>query len=192
MNGTTHIVILAAGSSSRLGSPKQLIDWQGRPLLRHLAEQALATDAPVTIILGANQELIRPSIAELSLRVLDNAAWEEGMSSSIRLAANTIDADALLLMVCDQPHVTTTHLRLLIDTRASSNTAVIASAYAETLGVPAVFDRSLYAELAALSGQQGAKAVMQRHRDEVTVVPFPAGAVDLDTPDDVRRLATQA
>lgn len=186
-----HIVILAAGSSSRLGYPKQLIDWQGKPLLRHLAEQALATNVPVTIVLGANQELIRPAIADLALTILDNDAWQEGMSSSIRLAATTSAADALLLMVCDQPHVTTAHLCALIDAHAESKPSIVASAYADTLGVPAVFDRSLLNELASLEGQHGAKAIIQRHRGSLRSVPLHGGELDVDTADDVRRLASE-
>lgn len=185
-----HIVILAAGSSSRLGSPKQLIDWQGKPLLRHLAEQALATNVPVTIILGANKDLIHPTIADLPLTILDNDGWQEGMSSSIRLAATTIDGSALLLMVCDQPHVTTEHLGVLIEARSKSN--IIASAYADTLGVPALFDQSLFGELAALTGQQGAKAVIQHHRSETLGIDFPAGIFDLDTSEDVARSKTSS
>ena len=182
-----HIVILAAGSSSRLGSPKQLINWQGKPLLCHLAEQAIATNVPVTIILGANESLIRPTVETLPVAILSNPNWQEGMSRSIRLAAQGIEANTMLLMVCDQPHVTTAHLHSLIEARCKGR--IIASAYADTLGVPAVFDCSLFEELASLGGQQGAKALIQRHRDEVHSVPFPDGAVDLDTPDDVRRLA---
>lgn len=185
---STHIVILAAGSSSRLGSPKQLIEWHGKPLLRHLAEQTLATDFPVTIILGAYRELIQPCIADLPLTILINDAWQEGMSSSIRLAASTIEADALLLMVCDQPHVSTAHLRALMGAHAATKPAIVASAYADTLGVPALFDCSLFAELASLTGQQGAKAIIQRHREAVLATPFPDGIIDIDTPDHVSAL----
>jgi molybdenum cofactor cytidylyltransferase len=110
------------------------------------------------------------------------------MSSSIRLAVKHTHADALLLLVCDQPHVTTATLRALMDARRTGGKVIVASAYADTLGVPALFDRSLFGELGELNGQQGAKAVIQRHREEVHGVPFADGAVDLDTPDDVRRL----
>ena len=185
---STHIVILAAGSSSRLGSPKQLVNWHSKPLLRHLAEQAIATNVPVTIILGANKDLIRPTVADLAVQILENDDWQEGMSSSIRLATQRINADALLLMVCDQPHVTTAHLSGLIE--AQSRSPIIASAYAGTLGVPALFDRSLFGELAALTGQQGAKAVLQRHRDSIHAIHFEDGAADIDTPEDLRRITS--
>ena len=185
---SAHIVILAAGSSSRLGTPKQLIDWHGKPLLRHLAGQALATSAPVTIILGAHSEKIRPSVADLSVAIIVNDDWSEGMSSSIRLAATNIDADALLLMTCDQPHVTTTTLRALIDAHASGAHRIIASEYGGTVGVPALFDRALFDELRSMSGAQGAKAVILRHEGETQRIPVPEGALDLDTPADVALL----
>lgn len=191
MKSPAHIVILAAGSSSRLGSPKQLIEWQSKPLLRHLAEQALATNVPVTIILGANLELIRPTLADLPLTILDNDTWQEGMSSSIRLATTTIETKSLLLMVCDQPHVTTAHLLALIEAHATSKSSIVASAYADTLGVPAIFDSSHFAELTSLEGQQGAKAVIQRHRESLFSVPLHGGELDVDTADDVRRLVSE-
>lgn len=187
-----HIVILAAGSSSRLGSPKQLIEWHGKPLLRHLTEQAIATHAPVTIILGANAESIRPSLHGLSAQILMNEHWHEGMSSSIRLATHSIEADALLLMVCDQPLVTTEHLKALLEAAGTTNATIIASAYAGTLGVPALFERSMFDKLAQLEGQQGAKAILQRHSDAVQSIPFAEGELDLDTPDDVDRLRSRA
>lgn len=187
MSATTHIVILAAGSSSRLGSPKQLIDWHGQPLLRHLAQQAIATGAPVTVILGANAEIIRPTIADLPLTMVENPKWSDGMSTSIRLAATTIDADAMLLMTCDQPHVTTDILRAIIDARTAGHHRIVASEYEGIVGVPAVFERSLFHELKQLTGSKGAKAVILRHLIETHRIPFPAGAVDLDTPDDVSR-----
>jgi molybdenum cofactor cytidylyltransferase len=187
-----HIVILAAGSSSRMGSPKQLIDWHGKPLLRHLAEQAIATQAPIAIILGANADAIRPSLHGLSAQIVVNEHWHEGMSSSIRLAAQHIEADALLLMVCDQPLVTTAHLHALLDAARNRSASIIASEYANALGVPALFDRSMFDELARLEGQQGAKAIIQRHRTAVQNIAFADGAMDLDTPDDVDRLRLRA
>lgn len=188
MSADTHIVILAAGSSSRLGSPKQLIDWHGQPLLRHLAGQAFDTGLPVTIILGANSEAIRASIDELPARIIDNPQWSEGMSSSIRLAANGIDAHSLLLMTCDQPHVTAAVLRALIDAYASGPHPIVASEYGDTVGVPALFDLSLFDELRSLSGAQGAKSIILRHLVDTLRVSFPEGALDIDTPDDVARL----
>ncbi|MBX7211462.1 MAG: nucleotidyltransferase family protein [Verrucomicrobiaceae bacterium] len=187
MSAGTHIVILAAGSSSRLGSPKQLIDWHGQPLLRHLAQQAIATGAPVTVILGANAEIIRPTIADLPLTIVENDQWPEGMSSSVRLAATRIDAGALLLMTCDQPFVTTETLRALIGARITSHHRIVASEYEGTVGVPALFDRSLFTTLCGLTGAQGAKSLICRHLFETIRLPFPAGKFDLDTPADLVR-----
>lgn len=180
-----HIVILAAGSSSRLGSPKQLIDWHGQPLLRHLATQAIDTGAPVTIILGANVEAIRPTIADLPLAIIENKEWPDGMSTSIRLAAKNTDADAMLLMTCDQPFVSTGILRAIIDARTTGHHRIVASEYQGIAGVPAVFERPLFPELQQLSGAKGAKAVILHHLIETHRIPFPDGAMDLDTPEDV-------
>ncbi len=185
---SVQIVILAAGSSSRMGSPKQLIDWAGQPLLRHLTMEACGTGAAVTVILGLNFERIHSCLEGLPVTVLENQNWAEGMSSSIRLAALSTGADALLLMTCDQPYVTTATLQTLIQEHEACQSApVIASEYAGTLGVPALFVRALFGELGALSGQQGAKKVILQHLENAVRVPFPEGAHDLDTPQDVTR-----
>lgn len=187
MSTGTHIVILAAGSSSRLGSPKQLIDWHGQPLLRHLATQAIATGAPVTVILGANVEAIYPTIADLPLTIIENQEWADGMSTSICLAATNTDADAMLLMTCDQPFVTTGIVRAIIEARTTGHHRIVASEYEGIVGVPAVFERSLFPELQQLTGSKGAKAVILRHLIETHRRSFPEGAMDLDTPDDLAR-----
>ena len=192
MHTGTHIVILAAGSSSRLGRPKQLIDWRGRPLLAHLAEQALATKAPVTVILGAHAEAIRPALDRLPAEVVQNPDWGEGMSSSIRLAVSRIEGDSLLFMTCDQPHVSTGLLARIIHEHTSGRHSIVASEYTDILGVPALFDRSLFPELLNLTGDTGAKALIRQHLAQTHRIPFPAGALDLDTDEDVARASPRA
>ncbi len=185
-----RIAILAAGESARLGRPKQLIDWPGEPMLRHLCREALATGCPVAVVLGAHSASIRPAIADLPLQIIENAAWRDGMAGSIRAALTDDAMDSILLMVCDQPLVTTHTLGALINAEKPRGSLIVASAYAGTLGVPAIFDRALFEELRQLQGAQGAKALIQRHRAQVCSVPFPAGEQDLDTPDDLERLQT--
>lgn len=191
MSVDVHIVILAAGSSSRLGRPKQLVSWQGEPLLRHLARQALATGAPVTTILGASSESIRPALAQLPVHVLQNDLWPEGMSSSIRLAAGAINSEALLFMTCDQLCVTTAHLGALIQAHQQHCQKIIASEYGSTMGIPALFPKSHFSALASLHGREGAKAIIQRHLDSVDRISFPEGSRDLDTQEDLAMIASE-
>ena len=174
---TIVAAILAAGSSSRLGRPKQLEPIDGELLLRRTARIALAARvARVAVVLGAHRELVAPALAGLDVDILDNPGWAEGMASSVRAAvawANTPQVDALVLLVCDQPELTTAQLDALI---ARAGTRAVASGYAGTAGVPAVFPSAMFPGLAALTGDRGARALL----DDAIVVPWEAGARDLD------------
>jgi molybdenum cofactor cytidylyltransferase len=182
-------VLLAAGDSTRLGEPKQLLDAGGTPLIRVLADEVVAADcADCAVVLGARAtEMIAP-LARLRATLVVNWEWEEGMGASVRVAADFARshvADGLLIAVCDQPLLDRAHLGALIDDfRASGGTHPVASAYGGTVGVPAVFPERLFATLAALTGDQGARRVL-RDEPDTRSIPWPDGAVDLDTPEDV-------
>jgi molybdenum cofactor cytidylyltransferase len=185
----TGIVILAAGESSRMGQPKQLLPWNGAPLLRHIAGTALAAPgSTVIVVLGCDHERIRPALAGLDVTIVQNDEWREGMASSIRagLRALPVHCDAALFLVCDQPRISAELLRRLIDARKQTTRPVVACSYGGSAGVPALFDRSLFAELLELHGSRGAKEIIRRHSSDVAEVPFPDGSLDLDTPADYR------
>jgi molybdenum cofactor cytidylyltransferase len=190
----TGVVVLAAGASSRLGSPKQLVTLGGRTLLRRAVETAVATGlGPVVVVLGAAADRCRPEVEGLDVAVVENAEWPSGMASSVRaglagVAAAAPDADAVLLTLCDQPFVTAELLSRLVSVRRETSASVVACEYAGALGVPALFGRELFGELAALEGESGARRVVARHAASARSVPFPEGAVDVDTPRDVERL----
>ena len=166
-------VVLAAGSSRRLGRPKQLLEFRGRPLVRHAAIVALAAGAAETAVIGPFQDALKG----LPVTVLPNDEAEEGISASIRLAVDHARGRHILFTLCDQPLVTSDHLRELMAKKAS----IVATSYAETVGVPAIFAPELAGELRALSGDVGARAVINAHRPEVVSVRFEAAAVDIDT-----------
>lgn len=183
-------IVLAAGGSSRLGRPKQLLLHRGRPLVRLAAEEAIASTCDrVIVVLGAAEAAIRPALAGLDVTIVTNPLWAEGMGSSIRsgvaLAASQ-GCSAALLMLCDQPALDAAHLDALLDAHRHSG-GVVASRYDDVLGVPAVFDQSTFADLLALQGAEGAKKVLRRAR-EVTAIDWPQGAEDIDTPEDAARL----
>ncbi|MDW8330621.1 MAG: nucleotidyltransferase family protein [Cyclobacteriaceae bacterium] len=187
------IVILAAGSSSRLGQPKQLISWQNEPIIQRMAKIALATSArQVVVVLGAYAEQIVSVVAELPVHILINPEWAMGIGSSIRCAIKFIqqtmpDTQGVLLMVCDQPYLTTGHLEHLIQTFILHGNPVVASAYEGTAGVPALFDRALFQELLQLSPDQGGAKII-RNTPNLHCIPFPEGKFDLDTPADLNEL----
>jgi molybdenum cofactor cytidylyltransferase len=188
------IVILAAGGSSRLGQPKQLLLYRGKTLLRHTVDTALAVEsAPVIVVLGAYAETIRAELAGLDVALIENSAWSEGMGSSVRvgleaLLAMHVEIGAVLFLLCDQPLLKVEMLRRLIERHREDGCAIAASEYGDALGAPALFDKRLFPELLTLPDAAGAKQIIERHREDAVVIPFAGGVIDIDTADDYKRL----
>lgn len=188
------LLLLAAGSSSRLGRSKQLLRFEGQSLLRRAAEAAVGSGcSPVVVVLGAQAEAHRSELEGLPVQPVLNPHWEQGMGSSLRCGMQALGqapgVEAVVVAVCDQPHVRAEHLAALVQAWRTQGQPMVASQYAGTVGVPALFHRSLFAELAALPPQAGAKVVLQRQPTQVTLWPLPEAAVDVDTPEDAERLS---
>ena len=166
----TTCIVLAAGFSRRLGQPKQLVDWEGEPLVRRAAR--IAVDAAPTIVVVAH-DAVREALEGLDVTIVDNPEAGEGMASSIRRGIAACEGD-VLLMLCDQPLITAQHLRALIDAKAT----IAATGYRGIAGVPAFFASSLRDELLALRGDVGARRIIEGH--EHVVVPFEGAALDVD------------
>lgn len=187
-------VVLAAGSSSRMGRPKQTLQFQGQTLIRRAALAALGAGCrPVVVVTGAHAGEAREELRGLDVREALNTLWETGMASSVRVGlAAVLEADAataaVVLLLCDQPHVTHETVARLVAAHRAGGRPVVASQYAESFGAPALFGRTLFAELARLEGDSGAKQVIKRHEAEAHFVPFPAGEFDVDTAEDLSRL----
>ncbi len=187
-------VLLAAGGSTRMGAPKQLIRLDGVSLLRRAAEAVVGSGAsPVVVVLGARAEEMEEELAGLPVSVAVNEEWAAGMSTSLRVGIRTLvemapDVEAALITLCDQPFVTGAHLAALI---AAFRTPITASHYNRTLGVPAVFHRSLFGELELLEGDAGARRLIQRHDAETTAFDLPEAAIDLDTPIDLNSFSAK-
>jgi molybdenum cofactor cytidylyltransferase len=190
-------IILAAGASTRLGSPKQLLSYGGNALLRRAAQAALSASCrPVVVVLGSGAGQVRAALAELDVEIVVNASWQQGMGTSIRLGISQLEGSALtpeaaLLMVCDQPFVDDVELARLIHAfeRASTETALAAAHYNATAGVPAIFGRAHFGALRALPDDAGAKRVLLAHGEAVIAVEMPCAAVDIDTWEQYERLA---
>jgi molybdenum cofactor cytidylyltransferase len=189
----TGIIILAAGSSSRLGQPKQNLAYKGKTLLQRAVETALASICEtVVVVLGANTEVIKPTIINYGVEIVENSDWSEGMASSIRTGLKKVlqtnpDVQSVILMLCDQPHVDTYLINLLV--AAKTKEGICACGYNDNIGPPVLFDTIYFDELLALTGSDGAKKVMQKHVDKVKEIPFFLGGVDIDTIADYERLA---
>lgn len=169
-------IVLAAGFSRRFGSAKQLHVVDGETLIHRAARVALSV-ARTVVVIPANAPAMNDALADLDVTIVENAEAGEGMASSIRCGVRACDGDVLLL-VCDQPGVTAEHLRALVDARAP----IAASAYEDTLGVPAYFASQFRNELLALRGDAGAKRIILAHAKEVVAVPLTS-AGDVDSPE---------
>lgn len=181
-------IILAAGCSSRLGRPKQLVDLGEGPLLHVVLRRALASSfSEVGVVLGAFREELTPELEGQGATLVYNHDWVEGMGSSIRVGARWAigrGAHSVVLMVCDQIALTTEHLDTLLSLHRATR-CTVASRYGGVLGVPAVFGRSWLGALAALRGGEGAKHILRRDPD-AHFIDWPAGVLDLDTEADVQ------
>ena len=189
-------VVLAAGSSSRMGVPKQTLHVRGQSMLRRAALAALGAGCrPVVVVTGAHAEQSRGELRGLHVLEVVNALWETGMASSVRAGVERLvgadpEVAAAVLMLCDQPHVNAEVISGLVAAYRATGRPVVASAYGGSFGVPALFGRALFVELAQLEGAAGAKQVIKRHAAEAHLLPFRGGEVDVDTPDDFTRLIT--
>ncbi len=185
--GPVAVLLLAAGASTRMGQPKQLLPFGGRTLLRHAAETAVATGcAPIVLVTGALHAELVAEIDGLPISAAHNPAWETGMASSIRAGLDAIAAArpaAVLITLTDQPLVTPALLKQLVAQQRQTRAPVVAAAYGDTLGVPAVFDRALLPALQQLQGAQGANRLIASLGPAVGRVPFPASLLDIDTPE---------
>lgn len=182
-------IILAAGSSTRLGQPKQFLEWNGQSLLRRAVAAATAAGcAPIIVVAGAAHARLAHELRGTSAEVVVNPEWERGLGTSIRCGVRRVlDSPALVLLVCDQPFVDVSAIAALIAPWKANRPAMVASRYADTVGVPALFDRSCFADLLALPDDAGAKVLLRARPAEVIEVPFEAGAFDIDTPADLER-----
>ncbi|MBO0939115.1 nucleotidyltransferase family protein [Fibrella sp. HMF5335] len=184
-------IILAAGASSRLGEPKQLLLENGQPLVRRMAQMAIDLNAgPVVVVVGANADAVTEALHDLRVRHLLNPDWETGMASSIRVGVELLEKtrpEAILVLLTDQPYVTRALLERLVEQATSTHKAIIASQYGDVHGVPILFRPAYFEALKSLTGDTGARKLVQNHPDDVATVPFEEGAIDLDTPEDVAK-----
>jgi molybdenum cofactor cytidylyltransferase len=189
-NKNIAVIILAAGSSARLGRPKQLLELDGNTLLQKSIIAALNVSKNVIVVLGANEQLIRPTISGFPIEIVLNENFAAGMSSSIRTGMSVlenINCEAVLLMLCDQPFVDALLLERMISVFEKSELPIVAAEYEGKVGVPAIFDISFFQTLKILEGQKGAKVLIINNLEKVERVVFEKGKIDIDTEEDWAR-----
>lgn len=194
MSAGLHVLILAAGGSTRLGRPKQLVKLGGRPALHIVLANAvsLAGNA-VTVVLGAHASELSQLFAHSPASMIVNRDWEEGLASSLRcgVAALPPGCEAAMIVLGDQVAVTADDLRRLAEAWRGDESRIAASAYGQQIGVPAIFPYWCFSGLMELRGDRGARGILERHRERLTRVAMPNAAVDLDTPEDLAALTAR-
>ncbi len=187
------IILLAAGESSRLGTPKQLLMYKGKNLMQHTIDMTETLGMDTVIVLGAFSDQILYYVDTYGAKVAQNMDWHEGLASSVRcglehvLMMNT-DTEAVILVLCDQPLLTVDILHQVIDTYHVSSLPIVHCNYGEASGPPTLFHKSLFPYLMELKGHEGAKKVVNTFPEKVALVDFPDGKWDIDTPADYQLL----
>jgi molybdenum cofactor cytidylyltransferase len=185
-------IILAAGGSSRMGAVKQLLDVGGKPLVARVVDAALSARArPVVVVLGANAELVEAALAGRVIIAVRNPDWSAGLSSSIRVGLAALvsaepSIEAVLLAPCDQPSLSSDAIIRL--SGLYRTTGLIAAAhYHGRNGAPAVFGRECFDALGRLTGDEGARRLLNGDAESVAELDLPELGIDLDTPEDYAR-----
>jgi molybdenum cofactor cytidylyltransferase len=192
MNKLTQkaIIILAGGKSSRLGSPKQLLDVDGIPMLQRVIREAKrAAIGPVLVVTGAFTRELQSVIASEQVKQVHNPEWEEGMASSIRIGLDAIrkqmpELTSVFLLVSDQPFLRAELLQEMVLLQEKKNHPIVACAYGNTFGTPVFFQASLFDALQELKGDKGASILCRQYEQALGLVRFEDGVLDIDTWDD--------
>ena len=187
------IIILAAGASSRLGTPKQLLKFQGKTLLRRAVDAAIETNFKTVVVLGANFEAIKAEIEDLEIEICFNENWQDGMSSSLKTGLHKLleiapNLSAVIVSLCDQPFVNSKVFTDLAETYKKTNAPIVACEYGQTVGVPALFSSSVFDELLNLSSENGAKKIIKKYISKVEKISVPQAEIDIDTHEDYQKI----
>lgn len=191
------ILILAAGNSSRLGEPKQLLTYKNNSLLANVVGQAsLISETKILVVTGAKKELIQPILVGMNVEFIENPQWETGMGSSIAVGTTAIlencsSLESIIITVCDQPHVSASTFHSLIEAFNKENKGMVASRYENTFGTPVLFGATYFDVLKELKGHEGAKKILQQNLSDTIYIDFPRGIVDIDTKEDYQNLLDQ-
>lgn len=186
------ILILAAGNSSRLGYPKQLIEFEGQTLIERITEIALTVSDDILMVLGGNAELIIPKLERFkgTVSTIFNPDWQQGMGTSIRVGVEKFaeKSDLILILLSDQPFISKVLLQNMMQSFANTQNPIVSCMYNQQLGVPMLFDKTVFKDLMNLNGERGAKSFLSDYKNSISTVDFPQGILDIDTAEDVEKL----
>jgi molybdenum cofactor cytidylyltransferase len=185
-------VLLAAGAAQRYGSPKQLAEVDGQPLIRRSAQAALDAGLDLLVVTGAHAAPAATALDGIEATLLYNADWADGMGRSIGIAFRYLYAqmwhDHAVVCLADQPLIGAAQLRRLLATHLHAEGGITAAWHGATFGPPCAFARRWFERLAAFDGPQGARALLTQHAEALARVDMPEAACDVDTPADLAAL----
>jgi molybdenum cofactor cytidylyltransferase len=184
-------IVLAAGASTRLGQPKQLIEFKGETLIRRAANAVIDAGCdPVLVVTGCESERVVRELDGTAAHPIHNPHWPSGIGSSLRAGIAALQSshpqiEAVVIVVCDQPYMNADIIRLLIDTWHRGGKSIAACSYAGTLGTPCCFGYGKFLDLSTIPDNCGAKLVLTASPNDVTTIQWPQGSIDLDRPEDL-------
>ncbi len=187
-------VLLAAGESKRLGQPKQLVPFNGKPMIQQVVSKLIdAGWQHIVVVLGSKGDSIVDVLQGHELELVFNNNWRKGMGNSLSFGVKAVlkkwpDTENLLISVCDQPFITTAHLIKLKNGMKEAGCSILASGYSDTFGPPIICGAKFFPRLLQLDGEKGAKSVFANHENELKVIPCEEGAIDIDTPEDLNNI----
>ena len=183
------IVILAAGTSSRLGQKKQLLSWNNHTLLENTVVAAQNTGLYTMVVIPPEDAQIKSIVRNCGVSFVENEKNIEGVSTSICLGLKSVltqepELEGAIFSVCDQPFLCTALLQKIVNYFVSSKIGIVASQYANTVGIPVLFAKKYFNEILQLKGDQGAKKIIYRNKDHCHFISFDKGEIDIDTMED--------
>ena len=190
-NLSIYNVVLAAGSADRFGAPKQLAQFRGESLLRRVLRlSGQVTGTETVLVVGAQWLRVVEECRTLNPFIVRNEHYESGMASSIATGIRAIQpvADAVLILLADQPLITADHLKTLRNEWQASPASIVATEFADVAGPPVIFPAVYFDELLTLHGDRGARSIIENHEEKVIKIPFADAAIDIDTPGDLQRI----
>ena len=194
MSGQTAILILAAGSATRMGKPKQMLPFKGTTLLGQVVKVSNQLHlGPPYVVLGAHAEEIERCHAPGKAHWIVNPAWEQGMGASLVYGLKALlkkkpSLTSVMILLADQPLISAAYLRVMIQAFQSNKVALVATKYPEGPGVPVLIGKSLFQEFLGLTGDQGARKILCRHIHEALLLDNETGVFDIDSPEDYQDL----
>ena len=189
-----HVLLIAAGASKRMGSPKQLLKWGSKTLIKHQIDILQQVNLNVSVVLGANAELIEETIKDLNVGVFFNEDWQNGMGSSIACGAKELvlhkeSFEGILIALVDQPLISSEHfLKMIKNFESGKHQIIVSQTDSGITGPPVLFDVAYLDELKTLQGDEGAKPIIKKHSEKVILIPSEDCLEDIDTPEAYQRM----